>query len=86
MVYRELQHPATPPSVRTALKPPPAWLNVIPTGVTEEDPVLLTLDKGEKAALILGLRLGASLALIDERKGAAVALRMGFSFKETLAS
>lgn len=52
--------------------------------VTEEDPVLLTLDQGEKAALILGLRLGADLILIDERKGAAAARHKGLPFTGTL--
>src|SRR3954451_16921178 len=84
VVYKELQHPATPQSVRAALKPRPAWLKVIPTEVVDEDPVLLTLDEGERAALILGLRLGADLILIDERKGAAAARRKGFPFTGTL--
>ena len=57
---------------------------MISTEVVDEDPVLLTLDEGERAALILGLRLGADLILIDERKGAAAARRKGFPFTGTL--
>ncbi|MBV9034384.1 MAG: DUF3368 domain-containing protein [Acidobacteriaceae bacterium] len=83
VVYEELQHPATPQPVRAALKPTPTWLKVISTEVTD-DPILQVLDEGERAALTLGLRLGADLILMDERKGAAVARRKGLPFTGTL--
>ena len=45
---------------------------------------LLSLDEGERTVLALSQRLGADLILMDERKGAAAARRMGFSFTGTL--
>jgi hypothetical protein len=42
------------------------------------------LDDGEKSALTLGMTLGADLILIDDRKGAAVALQKGFEITGTL--
>ncbi len=84
VVYEELQNPATPQFVRAALKPPPAWLKVVPAEVADNDPVLLALDEGEGAALTLGLSLGADLVLIDERKGAAAARLKGLPFTGTL--
>jgi hypothetical protein len=41
-------------------------------------------DDGEKSALTLGMTLGADLILIDDRKGAAVALQKGFQITGTL--
>jgi len=45
---------------------------------------LLALDKGERAALALGLSIHADLILMDDRKGVAVAMRMGFEVTGTL--
>ena len=85
IVYEELQNSATPEPVRAALKPPPAWLKVVPTEATDDDPMLRFLDKGEQAALALGLSLEADLMLIDERKAAAAAARhKGLPFTGTL--
>jgi predicted nucleic acid-binding protein len=81
VVYEELQNPATPQMVRVALKPPPAWLKVVSAEVTD-DPVLLALDEGERAALTLALSLGADLILLDERKGAARRGTRGFRLRE----
>ena len=44
----------------------------------------MALDEGEKAALTLGVTLGCSLILIDERKGAAAARIKGLEFTGTL--
>ena len=49
-----------------------------------DDPALEPLDDGEKSALTLGMTLGADLILIDDRKGAAVALQKGFEITGTL--
>jgi predicted nucleic acid-binding protein len=49
-----------------------------------DDPAFHALDDGEKSALTLGMALGAKLILIDDRKGAAVALRKGFQITGTL--
>lgn len=84
VVYEELQHPATPIQVRTLLEFPPVWLQVVRTKITADDPVLETLDKGERAALLLGLHLQADLILIDERKGVAAARQKGLESIGTL--
>jgi len=83
VVYEELQHPAAPQSVRAAVNPPPQWLRVLPIEVVD-DPVLMDLDDGEKAALTLGLSLKADLILIDERRGAEAARIKGLEFTGTL--
>ena len=62
---------------------PPAWLEVLPV-TASDDPALQRLDDGEKSALTLGMVLGADLILIDDRKGAAVALQKGFQITGTL--
>jgi predicted nucleic acid-binding protein len=49
-----------------------------------DDAAFHALDDGEKSALTLGLALGAELILIDDRKGAAAALRKGFQITGTL--
>ncbi len=59
--------------MRAVFNPPPAWLRIVVTEVADDDPVLMPLDEGEKAALTLDVTLRADLILIDERKGAAAA-------------
>jgi predicted nucleic acid-binding protein len=83
IVADELGHPSAPAAVRTWIKAPPAWLDVV-TAPESNDPALNTLDPGEKAALALGVSQRAGLILIDERKAAAVALKKGFETTGTL--
>jgi uncharacterized protein len=83
-VYEELQQPATPPLTRNLLKSPISWLKVKAFMNSAEEPLFRTLDKGEKAALMLGLHLNADLILIDERKGMAAAYRKGLHTTGTL--
>ena len=52
--------------------------------LASDDPALRSLDDGERSAITLGMTLGADLILIDDRKGAAVALRQGFEITGTL--
>jgi len=82
-VYDELRYPSAPAPVRAWVNAPPAWLEVLPVTVSD-DPAFEALDDGEKSALTLGMTLGANLILIDDRKGAAVALRKGFQITGTL--
>jgi|HubBroStandDraft_1064217.scaffolds.fasta_scaffold92670_2 predicted nucleic acid-binding protein len=83
IVHDELRHPSAPLAVRQWANSPPAWLDVLPV-IVSDDPALRPLDDGEKSALTLGMNLGADLILIDERKGAAVALKKGFEIAGTL--
>ena len=80
VVFDELRHPSAPPAARDWINSAPKWLEVLP--VTAFD----SLDQGERDALILGLSLAAKLILIDERKGAAVAVarQKGFAIMGTL--
>jgi hypothetical protein len=48
------------------------------------DPILNSPDPGERAAIALGLSLKADLILVDDRKGASVALNKGFEITGTL--
>lgn len=82
-VARELQHPSAPAAVRTWIQGLPEWVRIL-TAPESDDPTLASLDPGERAAIALGLSLKADLILIDERKGAAVALTKGFEVTGTL--
>jgi predicted nucleic acid-binding protein len=82
-VYDELRHPSAPASVHAWVSSLPRWLDVLPV-IASDDPGFRSLDEGEKSALTLGLTLGADLILIDERKGAAVAMQKGFQITGTL--
>jgi predicted nucleic acid-binding protein len=83
VVADELRHPSAPPAVRDWMQQPPGWLEVVPAADID-DPALGELDNGERSAIALGLFLKADLILIDERKGAAVALNKGFEVTGTL--
>jgi predicted nucleic acid-binding protein len=83
VVANELRHPSAPVAVRDWVNEPPSWLEVRPA-VDCDDTDLWPLDDGEKSAIALGLSLKADLILIDERRGAAAALRKGFEVTGTL--
>lgn len=83
-VYGELQRPATPTLARHLLKSCPSWLRIEPVTMSVDDPVIMALDEGEKAALMLGLHLNADLLLIDERKGVTVARQKGLQTTGTI--
>jgi predicted nucleic acid-binding protein len=83
VVVEELRHPSAPTVVRDWMREPPVWLEVLPV-VTPDDPLFRALDDGERAAIALALALQADLILIDERAGAAAAIRKGFEVTGTL--
>jgi predicted nucleic acid-binding protein len=82
-VYDELCHPSAPAPVHAWVNSRPGWLEVLPV-TASDDPAFRSLDEGERSALTLGMTLGADLILIDDRKGAAVALQKGFQITGTL--
>lgn len=82
-VLLELTAAGTPAKVRHWATTLPTWIQVSRETQTY-DPELLELDAGESAAIALALRLGASLLLMDERTGRAVAARKGIPVSGTL--
>jgi len=82
-VADELRHPSAPQAVQTWTEHLPDWVSVS-SAPELDDPLLATLDSGERAAIALGLCLKADLILIDERKGSAVAPSKGFEVTGTL--
>src|SRR5580658_8274353 len=76
-VNKELYHPAAPAMVREWAAHLPGWVEVTPVE-TLDDAAFRPLGSGERAAITLALSLHADLILIDDRKGANVALEKGF--------
>jgi predicted nucleic acid-binding protein len=81
-VMTELQHPKAPARVQEWRKSPPAWLKVMTptTAIKAADQV----DPGEAQAIALAKEIGASLLLIDERKGRLLAVKEGLNVAGTL--
>jgi len=82
-VAGELRHPSAPMAVQAWMNHPPDWVSVS-SAPELADPLLATIDDGERAAISLGLSLHANLILIDDRRGAAVARSLGFEVTGTL--
>jgi predicted nucleic acid-binding protein len=73
-VEAELSDPDAPPSVRSWITHPPAWLDVHETPSRRFDQASVEgLDEGETAAIALAISLDADLLLMDDRKGVIVA-------------
>src|SRR5437899_12136785 len=62
----------------------PSWLEIAPEGPKGDEPDLLRLDDGERAAILLAIRLGAELLLMDDRDGVNVARSRRFAVTGTL--
>src|SRR6266576_5249453 len=83
-VQNELRHDEAPESVRRWIAAPPSWLEIVPADQGNDDPELLRLDEGERAAILLATQIGADLLLIDDRDGVNVARSRGFAVTGTL--
>lgn len=84
-VVEECCHPSAPAALRAWVLSQPSCLRVV--SVTPSIPTLpddAILDRGEDAALRLARELRADLVLIDERKGRAVAGRLGLAVTGTI--
>jgi predicted nucleic acid-binding protein len=83
-VLAELLRPRAPKSVGLWIATPPPWLEVCAVhGVPDEG--LLTLDPGERDAILLALERGAQVVLIDEAEGRREAERHNVRVAGTLA-
>src|SRR5205814_1348183 len=84
-MYRELGHPGAPLPVRAWIANIPDWLQVRPNpDYKSNDPAEMALDEGARSAIALAAVVNADLILIDDRAGAAVAYRRGFTVTGTL--
>jgi len=84
-VLGECCHPHAPESLRRWALSPPPWLKIQKV----KDPMRALgsdelLDPGETAALLLAREIQADLLLLDERKGRAVAQRLGLAVTGTV--
>jgi len=81
-VWHELRSPAAPQPVKAFLETWPSWLerrivSQVPQGLRQ-------LDPGEREAIALAQSVGASLVLLDEKKGRQAARDLGFAVTGTL--
>ena len=83
-VKAELAHANTPDVVRTWISQPPSWLEIVNLK-KPVDLALSHLDAGEQEAISLASELQASLLLMDERDGVAVARGRGLKVVGTLS-
>src|SRR6266566_963271 len=84
IVRNELLHNEAPESVRGWIAAPPSWFEIVHEKHESDEPDLLRLDDGERAAIMLAVRLKAELLLIDDRDGVNVARSRGFGVTGTL--
>ena len=84
VVQNELRQSEAPKSVRRWIAAPPPWLEIVPEEHESGDPDLLRLDDGERAAILLAIRIGAELLVIDDRDGVDLARSRGLAVTGTL--
>ncbi|MGD1090982.1 MAG: DUF3368 domain-containing protein [Bryobacteraceae bacterium] len=83
-VQYELSRAEAPREVRSWIANPPAWVTVVPAPTATSDPLMLRLDRGERAAILLAASLKVDAILMDDRAGVAAARAKGFSVVGTL--
>jgi predicted nucleic acid-binding protein len=81
-VWHELCSPAAPQPVKAFLETWPSWLERRIVSQVPQD--LQQLDPGEQEAIALAQSVGASLVLLDEKKGRQAARDLGFVVTGTL--
>jgi predicted nucleic acid-binding protein len=81
-----MSSPATKRLQRSARgsTPQPAWLTIVSAPAATQDPALLRLDRGERAAILLAASLKVDAILMDDRAGVAAAKAKGFAVVGTL--
>jgi predicted nucleic acid-binding protein len=83
-VLAELRHPRAPRSAGLWIASPPPWLEVCAVhGVPDQS--LLTLDPGERDAILLAVERGVGVVLMDEAEGRREAERHNVRVAGTLA-
>lgn len=82
-VLSELQAQASPPKVKAWMSGLPDWLEVNQASFPI-DPNLARLDPGEREAIVLALKLGADLLLMDDLGGRREAARRNMKVAGTL--
>lgn len=81
-VWHELRSPAAPQPVKAFLETWPSWLERRIVSQVPQD--LQQLDPGEREAIALAQSVGASLVLLDEKKGRQAARDLGLVVTGTL--
>jgi predicted nucleic acid-binding protein len=84
IVHDELRHDEAPESVRRWIEQPPSWLEIVSEYRDDVDADLLRIDDGERAAILLAMRIDAKLLLMDDRDGVHIARSRGFAVTGTL--
>jgi predicted nucleic acid-binding protein len=83
-VQAELSRAEAPAEVRSWIADPPAWVSVVAASSATTDPLLLRLDRGERAAIVVATSLKVDAILMDDRAGVAAAKANGFAVIGTL--
>jgi predicted nucleic acid-binding protein len=83
-VRDELRHAQTPKLAREWIAEPPKWIEIVASSAENVDAELDRLDEGERAAILVALRIRADLLLMDDREGVRVARSKGFAVTGTL--
>lgn len=84
IVHDELRHEEAPEGARRWIAQPPSWLEIADQDRVHADAELLSLEDGDRAAILLAIRIGAKLLLLDDRDGVHLARSRGLAVTGTL--